>query len=110
LEVKFSSERLKADLENGKFLRRKYGEENRKKIIQRIRDLEAVESFAVLERLPGNWEPLSADRHGFWSVRLFGALRLIVKPEGVEVATLGSQTDWRKVRIVIVEKIEDYHK
>lgn len=109
LEVTFSSHRLKVDLEDEKFRRRKYGEESSKKIVQRIRDLEAAESFAVLEKLPGDWKPLVADRKGFWSAKISGGLRLLVKPGGVEAATIESLTDWRKVKIAIVEKVVDYH-
>jgi proteic killer suppression protein len=110
LRVIFANERLKAELESDKAVRRQWGEPARRQLRTRLDDLSAADCLETMRTLPGHVEELTGDRAGELSLRLPDGLRLLFevaddpvprKPDG--------GLDWRTVRSVRVMGVENYH-
>jgi len=110
LRVIFANERLKADLESDKVVRRWWGEPARRQIRARLDDLAAADRLETMRTLPGHIEELTGDRAGQLSLRLPDGLRLLfeVADEPVPRKSDGG-LDWRVVRAVRVMGVENYH-
>ena len=81
MKIDFLSDRDKARFENPRQVAKAYGAETAKKLKQRLDDLDAAQSMSDMRTLPGHWEELKNDRAGYFSARLHGGLRLIIKPQ-----------------------------
>jgi toxin HigB-1 len=81
------------------------------KLGQRLDDIRAAESMAVLQTLPGHYHPLSADRAGEWACHLDEPYRLVFRP--IEAPPGGSSgIDRGRDRVTAVSLIEvvNYHE
>ena len=110
MEVSFANERLKRACESAPERRRRFGEPAAGKLKARLDDLDAAASMEDVRNLPGRWEELTGDRRGQFSCRLFGGLRLIVRPkrQPPPVKPDGG-LDWQGIDQVTVLEVVDYH-
>lgn len=104
-----------ADLRNlcndDKLLRKRFGEQGRKKIRQRLDDFDAADNLAVIGRLPGpRCEELKGDRAGTFSVRAHDGYRIVFVPDDDPVPRKDDGgVNWSAVTAIRIESIEDYH-
>jgi proteic killer suppression protein len=110
LEVSFDDPDLAETFGNARELRKKHGAVRAKKIKQRMEDLEAAETLAVMRSLPGRCHELHGDRAGQLSLDLDHPYRLLFRPVGDLGPGPGGGLDWSAVRAVVVIGIEDTHR
>jgi toxin HigB-1 len=91
-------------------IRRKCGKAQGK-LKQRLDDIRAAGSLAMLEHLPGHYHALRADRPGEWACSLERQYRLVFRPLGdpLPVSNDG-RLDTTKVTAVCVVEVVDYHE
>jgi plasmid maintenance system killer protein len=110
VEVYFEDQRLKRMWESEKELRRKFGQERAKKIMQRGAQLRAADTVADLRDMPGRWHELAQDKAGLLSADLDGPYRLLIEPAERDASlTPDGSLDWGKVTAVVIVGIEDTH-
>ncbi len=110
MRVIFDTERLKAELESDKAVRRRWGEPMPRRLAARLADLDAAESLETMRALPGRVEELLGDRVGQLSLRLVGGFRLLFEIADDPIPKkVDGGLDWRMVRSVRVLGVEDYH-
>ncbi len=77
---------------------------------QRLDDIRAAESLAVLQMLPGHFHALRADRAGDWACDLDQPYRLVFKPLGNPLpVSEDGRLDAAKVQAVLLLEVVDYH-
>lgn len=102
MEIEYSSKKLEKDCTSN--LIKTYGLENAKKIKQRLEQLKAFENLQQAYTLRSMFfEPLSGDRKGEYSIVVNKNWRIIL------TAVPKNESSLEKVKIVKIEKIEDYH-
>jgi len=78
---------------------------------QRLDDIRAADSLAVLERLPGRFHALRADRSGEWACDLERQYRLVFRPIGDPLpVSKDGRLDTAKVTAVSLVEVVDYHE
>ncbi|MGH3251712.1 MAG: type II toxin-antitoxin system RelE/ParE family toxin [Trebonia sp.] len=110
MEVAFDDPDLEETFRNVRDLRKKHGVVRAKKIEQRLEDLEAAETLAVMRSLPGRCHELHGDRAGQLSLDLDHPYRLLIRPADDPGPGPGGGLDWSEVRAVVVIGIEDTHR
>jgi plasmid maintenance system killer protein len=110
LEVLFEDADLARTFQNVRELRKKHGEVRAKKIQQRLNDLEAAETLAIMRSVPGRCHELHGDRAGQLSLDLDHPYRLLFRPADNPDPGPGGGLDWSAVRAVVVIGIEDTHR
>jgi proteic killer suppression protein len=110
VEVSFDDADLAETFRNERELRKKHGVVRAKKIQQRLKDLGAAETLAVMRSAPGRCHELHGDRAGQLSLDLDHPYRLLFKPVGNPDPGPGGGLDWSAVRAVVVIGIEDTHR
>ena len=81
------------------------------KLQQRLDDIRAAESMAVLQTLPGHSHPLSTNRAGEWACHLEEPYRLVFPPLEAP-AGVSPAADRARDRVTAVSLIEvvNYHE
>jgi plasmid maintenance system killer protein len=110
LEVVFDDDDLAETFRNGRELRKKHGAVRAKKIEQRLKQLAAAETLAVMRSAPGRCHELIGDRAGQLSLDLDHPYRLLFRPAGNLEPGPGGGLDWSVVRAVVVIGVEDTHR
>ncbi|PIJ42119.1 killer suppression protein HigA [Tatumella sp. OPLPL6] len=88
---------------------KKLGDICAKKLRTRLSDLEAASN--VNELVAGRPHPLKGDRSGQFAVDLHGGYRLVFSPNHDPIPqNLDGSTDWKRVTIICIEFIGDYHE
>ena len=104
MEISFSSERLRNELENDKTLVRRYGTPNQKRIkrtkalIQQSRNLHELWPLVNMHDLHGK-------RDGECTIKVGKTLRIIIEPDHDHVPSTGGGIDIRKVTRIRIIKI-----
>jgi proteic killer suppression protein len=81
------------------------------KLKQRLDDIRAADTMAVLETLPGHYHPLTANRAGQWACSLEEPYRLVFKPEGNPLpVSADGRLDTTKVVAVSIIEVVNYHE
>lgn len=81
------------------------------KLKQRLDEIRAAEAFAVLQTLPGNYHPLSANRAGEWACHLEEPRRLVFRPiESPAETSSGAGRARDRVTVVSLIEVVDYHE
>jgi proteic killer suppression protein len=106
-----NNKKLKKILEDKNKIRKKYGIDMAKKIMQRIDDIEFAENLETLMKLPGNHHPLTGDRKGQFACDLVQPYRLIYRPVLNDTLLTNDSGNLIYSEITRVEIIEivDYH-
>jgi toxin HigB-1 len=90
---------------------RKRCREAQGKLKQRLDDLVAADTMAVLETLPGHYHRLSADRAGEWACSLEEPYRLVFVPEGNPLpVSKDGRLDTTRVTAVRILEVVNYHE
>jgi proteic killer suppression protein len=110
VEVSFDDADLAESFRDVRELRKKHGAVRAKKILQRLKGLEAAETLAVMRSAPGRCHELRGDRAGQLSLDLDHPYRLLFRPAGHPGPGPGGGLDWSAVRAVVVIGIEDTHR
>jgi plasmid maintenance system killer protein len=110
LEVLFDDADLAETFRSVRELRKKHGAVRAKKIQQRLEDLKAAETLAIMRSAPGRCHELRGDRAGQLSLDLDHPYRLLFRPAGDPGPGPGGGLDWSAVRTVVVIGIEDTHR
>jgi len=111
ISVVFANNRVRKLCNNHKAAVRKLGPDCAKRLTQRLGELAASDSLAVIGTLHGpRCEELSGARKGQLSVRLEGGMRLIFRPahDPVPIKPDGG-LDWKAVTAIEILEIKDYH-
>jgi proteic killer suppression protein len=110
MEVSFASPKLQSVCESERELRKRYGANTAKKVMNRLTDLHAAATLEVMRNLPGRIHELTGDRVGQLAVDVGGGQRLIVAPTNgwPEEKEEGAHI-WNTIDAVQVLEIIDYH-
>ncbi|HEY9595786.1 MAG TPA: killer suppression protein HigA [Spirochaetia bacterium] len=83
----------------------------RGKLKQRLDDMLAADSMAVLETLPGHYHALTADRAGQWACSLEEPYRLVFLPVGNPLpVSKDGRLDTTRVTAVRIVEVVNYHE
>lgn len=110
MEVYFKSNKLKKQLTLPKDMLKAFGQKA-KKINQRIEDLKASDTLAIMKLIPAaGCHELTGNRKGKLAVEVSGNYRLIFEPEHDPVPkNEDGGLDWESVTAIKIIEIEDYH-
>ena len=91
-------------------MRKEWGAEMAKKLMQRLADLEAIESLEQAKDLPGRCHELIENRSGQLAMDLVHPKRLIFEPSKQPKPTNKSGgLDWKQVTAIRIVEIVNYH-
>lgn len=108
MEIRFATSELKMLCENKKQMKKELGEICARKLMTRLEDL--ASSSNVTELTAGRPHPLVRERKGQYSVDLYGGKRLVFEPANQPIPRDKDEAiDWRRVTIVRIVFIGDYH-
>lgn len=112
MEIEFRNNKLKKVCESSQKAAQKYGDQNAKKLFQRISEIRAADSIAVLMTVhPARCHKLKGDKKDLFSVDLIHPLRLLLKPVGeIEDYIEEGNIKFEKMKKVIIWSMEDTHE
>ncbi len=109
MEIYFASEKLQELCQTASLMKKQLGNELAKKLMARLVNLEAASN--VSELIAGRPHPLDYDRKGQFAVDLNNMVRLIFEPANEPIPRRIDKTvDWKKVTMVRIVYIGDYHE
>lgn len=108
MEIFFKSTKLKEICSSARILKKQYGD-LAIKIQNRLDDISAAAN--VLDLVAGRPHPLRGNLTGKYAVKLNANMRLLFEPanEPIPLDKDGS-VDWKRVTMVRIVSIEDYHE
>ena len=109
MEISFETARLAKLCSSEKKLRGKYGPRQAGLIQQRIMDLAAAETLAVMRLLPGRCHELVGNFAGHLALDLVHPDRFLFRPDHDPVPTKDGALVWELVTKIEVVGIGDYH-
>lgn len=109
MEISFESARLAKLCNSEKKLRGKYGPRMAGLIQQRLLDLAAAETLAVMRFLPGRCHELVGNFAGHLAMDLVHPDRLLFRPDHDPVPRKDGALVWELVTKIEVTGIGDYH-
>jgi toxin HigB-1 len=81
------------------------------KLKQRLDDMRAASTMAVLETLPGRYHALTADRAGQWACSLEEPYRLVFQPLGDPLpVSVDGRLDISRIIAVSLVEVVNYHE
>lgn len=112
MEIEFRTKKLKKLCESSREATEKYGDQNAKKLIQRIKEIEANESVAMLMIIPqARCHKLKGDKKELFSVDLRHPLRLLFKSFGkIEDYIEKGNIRFEKITKITIWSVEDTHE
>jgi plasmid maintenance system killer protein len=110
MKITFQSKKLALELTHSRALLKRYGE-RAKKINQRMNELSAAESLAVIQKMPAiKCHELIGERKGQLAVRISGNYRLIFEPSNDPLLRKpDGGLMWDSITEIRIIEIEDYH-
>jgi proteic killer suppression protein len=110
LDILFRTEKLRNECNNQQLMTQRYGKQGAKRLSQRLADLAAATTLAMMKSLPGNCHELTGDRKGQLAMSLEGGKRLIFEAADEPVPSKDDGgLDWSQVTAIRILGIEDYH-
>jgi proteic killer suppression protein len=107
LKIVFTDKKLQEACQNFRIMQKKFGK-LAPKLRTRLADLDAASN--VLELVAGRPHALSHDRKGQYAVDLDNMIRLIFEAANDPVPRcLDGSVDWKKVTMIRIVEIGDYH-
>lgn len=104
MEISFSTRKLQKTCENHTKLKKKYGDIQARRIIQRLNELQAAANLHDISQLPqARLHPLTGNRKGQVAVDILHPYRIILLPLD------GDKTNLETVTIIQIISIIDYH-
>ena len=111
MEVRFGTRKMQKACSSSNEAQRKWGDQNARKLRQRMAELTAAGTLEDIGRLPGpRCHELKGKRKGQLSVDLVHPYRLIFEPDHDPVPTKpGGGLDWSRIARVVVVEVVDTH-
>ena len=110
MNISFKDHRFAEQCNKQRLLQRKQGLIRAKKISQRLTTLQAAETLADMNYLPGRCHELKGDHLGQLALDLDHPYRLIIEPDHDPIPRLADGgLDWAGVTAVCIIGVEDYH-
>ena len=110
MEISFVDKKLGKACNNQRLLVKTHGSVRARKLQQRLNDLQAADTLAVMRHLPGRCHELTGDRAGQFALDLDHPYRLIFEPDHNPVPRKeDGGIDWTVVTAVCIIAVEDYH-
>lgn len=110
MKLDFLDPKLHALCHDKRVATKSLGAESAKKLKTRLDDLDAAQSMEDMRHLPGHWEELKHNRAGQFSARLYGGMRLIVKPQKQPPPTKpDGGLNWLAIDSLYIIEVVDYH-
>lgn len=111
MDIQFDSRQLEKDFNDLKRLKRKYGEENARRIRRRLDEIRAADRLEDLRALQQcRCHELTGDRKGQLSVDVLQPYRLIFVPAHDPIPRKESGgLDWANVTAILILEIADTH-
>jgi proteic killer suppression protein len=110
MDITFATGKLAKTCNSEKKLNGEYGKEQALVIRQRLAELLAAETLAVMRTLPGHCHELKQNLKGLIAVSLIGKERLVFRPNHDPLPQLAAGgLDWAKVTKITIVGIGDYH-
>ena len=107
MEISFKDRKLQEICQSSKLMKKKYGDLSRK-LQARLADLSAADN--VLEIPVGRPHPLMYGRREQYAVDLTNMIRLIFEAANEPIPRNSDGTvDWKRVTMIRIVEIEDYH-
>ncbi len=104
MQINFSTKKLKKIFEDITALKKKYGDRQSKKIVQRMYELEVAKNLQDIKSNPSaRLHYLKGKYAECLAIDLINPYRLIVKPED------GVKGDYKTITIIEIINVEDYH-
>ena len=89
---------------------KRWGVHNWQRLKRRLASLSAAPTLQDMAGVPGNCHQLRADRAGQFALDLWGATRLVFKPDHDPVPRLADGgIDRAQVTAVVIMEVVDYH-
>ena len=108
MEISFKDKKLQDLCESSRLMQKKYGQVANK-LRTRLADLQAASN--VSELIAGRPHPLFQNRQGQFAVDLTNMIRLIFEPANEPIPKNSEGlVDWKKVTMVRIVEIGDYHE
>jgi plasmid maintenance system killer protein len=110
LKITFANKKLEKACQKHSLLVKKHGAIRARKLRQRLDDLEAADSLALMRHLPGRCHQLTGNRAGQFALDLDHPYRLIFGPDHNPIPRKEDDgIDWTAVTAVCIIAVEDYH-
>ncbi len=111
MKIEFGSSKLQKLCSSEKAMRKEWGAEMAKRLMQRLADLEAIASLDEARNLPGRCHELTGDRAGQLAMDLVHPQRLVFK-SGTEPKPTNKSggLDWKQVTAIRILEIVNYHE
>lgn len=110
MDISFRDPKFGRTCNDSTKLRKKFGDEQARRIRQRLDELAAAENLEAFKFLPGRCHELVGDRKGELSLDLVHPYRLIFVANGQPPPTKkDGGLDWRLVTTVEILKVDDTH-
>jgi proteic killer suppression protein len=110
MEIRFTNAKLERLCNSAARLRGEFGSAMARKIQQRLGELAAAPTLAVMRGLPGHCHELQQNLKGKLAVSVIGADRLVFEPDhDPPPKTDTGGLDWDKVTKIVVTGIGNYH-
>ena len=108
MKIHFKNTKLQELCQTTKLMKKKFGAERAQKLMTRLADLDAASN--VTELTAGRPHPLDYDRKGQFAIDLNNMVRLIFEAANEPIPRCLDETvDWKKVTVVRIVCIGDYH-
>lgn len=110
MEIEFRNNKLQKVCEIYKKAIQQYGPNNAKKLFQRIGEIQASTSIAILMQVHPRCHKLKGDKKDLFSIDLVHPMRLLLKPIGqIEDYIEDGNIKFEKITKVTIWSIEDTH-
>jgi len=110
VEIKYKSRKLEKQLTNPKEMIKSFGQ-LAKKVNQRLEDLKAADSLAIMRCIPAaRCHELSGNRKGELAVIVSGNYRMIFEPYHEQIPKKDDGgLFWEAITKIQINEVEDYH-
>jgi plasmid maintenance system killer protein len=110
VKINFKSKKMEKQLTIPKETQKTYGQ-MAKKVIQRMKELKAADTLAVMRTIPtAKCHELHQDRKGQLAVTISGNYRIIFIPDHEPIpSNQDGGMDWQSITIIEVIEVVDYH-
>ena len=110
MEIVFGKSKLCKLCSSEKAMRKEWGAEMAKKLMQRLADLEAIATLEDARSLPGRCHELTGDRSRQLAIDLAHPRRLIFEPNhNPKPISKSGGLDWPQITAIRIIEIVDYH-
>jgi len=109
LEIVFKSKKLKKNCEEIKYAQKKWGEENARKIVKRLNEIDSFENLAELQKFtPARLHKLTGKRKEQYAIDIKQPFRLIIEPMNINKEK-NEENELENITKVKIIEVINYH-